>query len=68
MTDGVTQALAGLAEQIAAAATLDGEFVLRSGQVSHRYFDKYRFEGMPALLKRCRRCQCSRSRVCNMAR
>ncbi|MGR9276140.1 orotate phosphoribosyltransferase [Rhizobium leguminosarum] len=51
MTVGVTQALAGLAEQIAAAATLDGEFVLRSGQVSHRYFDKYRFEGMPALLK-----------------
>ncbi|ULJ73687.1 orotate phosphoribosyltransferase [Rhizobium gallicum] len=43
--------LAGLAEQIATAATLDGEFVLRSGQVSHRYFDKYRFEGVPVLLK-----------------
>lgn len=40
-----------LAEQMAAAATLEGEFTLRSGQVSHRYFDKYRFEGDPKLLK-----------------
>jgi orotate phosphoribosyltransferase len=42
---------AALARQIADIATLEGEFVLRSGQVSHRYFDKYRFEGTPALLK-----------------
>lgn len=27
-----------------------GEFVLRSGQVSDRYFDKYRFEAFPGLL------------------
>ena len=40
-----------LATQIAAIATLEGEFTLRSGQVSHRYFDKYRFEGHPALLR-----------------
>jgi len=40
-----------LAKQIAAIATLEGEFTLRSGQVSHHYFDKYRFEGSPALLR-----------------
>ncbi len=40
-----------LAQQMAAIATLEGEFTLRSGQVSHRYFDKYRFEGSPKLLK-----------------
>lgn len=40
-----------LAQQMAAIATLEGEFTLRSGQVSHRYFDKYRFEGAPNLLK-----------------
>jgi orotate phosphoribosyltransferase len=40
-----------LAKQIARIASLQGEFKLRSGQVSHRYFDKYRFEGSPALLK-----------------
>ncbi|MEF0944300.1 orotate phosphoribosyltransferase [Rhizobium sp. BR 362] len=40
-----------LARQIAEAATLRGEFLLRSGQTSERYFDKYRFEGIPSLLK-----------------
>ena len=40
-----------LAKQISAAATLEGEFTLRSGQVSRIYFDKYRFEGNPELLK-----------------
>ncbi len=40
-----------LAKQIAAIATLTGEFTLRSGQVAHTYFDKYRFEGDPALLR-----------------
>lgn len=43
--------LTDLARQIAAVATLEGEFRLRSGQVSRRYFDKYRFEGRPDLLR-----------------
>jgi orotate phosphoribosyltransferase len=30
---------------------LTGEFVLRSGQVSSEYFDKYLFEGQPDLLR-----------------
>jgi orotate phosphoribosyltransferase len=30
---------------------LTGEFVLRSGQVSPEYFDKYLFEGQPDLLR-----------------
>lgn len=42
---------AELAKQIAAISTLEGEFTLRSGQTSHHYFDKYRFEGNPALLR-----------------
>ena len=40
-----------LAKQIAAISSLDGEFTLRSGQVSNFYFDKYRFEGSPTLLR-----------------
>ena len=51
MTREMNPALVSLAREVAAVATLDGEFVLRSGQVSHCYFDKYRFEGTPALLK-----------------
>ena len=39
-----------LAQRIAAVSRLEGNFVLRSGQTSHRYFDKYRFEGRPELL------------------
>ncbi len=42
---------ADLARQIAGIATLEGQFVLRSGQVSNRYFDKYRFEGTPSILQ-----------------
>ena len=34
------------------AAHLTGEFTLRSGQVSHEYFDKYLFEGEPVMLRR----------------
>ena len=41
---------ASLPARVHAAAHLTGEFVLRSGQVSHEYFDKYRFEADPALL------------------
>src|SRR3546814_19734222 len=41
-----------LARDIAAVATLTGAFRLRSGQTSSTYFDKYRFESNPELLKR----------------
>ncbi len=41
-----------LARDIAAAATLTGTFLLRSGRTSSTYFDKYRFESNPGLLKR----------------
>lgn len=41
-----------LAADIDAACRLTGEFTLRSGQVSHEYFDKYLFEAQPALLDR----------------
>lgn len=40
-----------LAKKIYDIAHLTGEFKLRSGQVSNEYFDKYRFEAQPALLK-----------------
>jgi orotate phosphoribosyltransferase len=43
---------ATLARDLAAIATLRGEFRLRSGQIADTYFDKYRFEGDPALLRR----------------
>jgi orotate phosphoribosyltransferase len=39
-----------LGRRIYASAHLTGEFVLRSGQVTGEYFDKYRFEGDPVLL------------------
>jgi orotate phosphoribosyltransferase len=42
----------GLAADIDATCRLTGEFTLRSGQVSHEYFDKYLFESQPALLDR----------------
>lgn len=41
-----------LATDVHAVASLEGEFRLRSGQVSTTYFDKYRFEADPQLLKR----------------
>lgn len=41
---------AELARRIYEVAHLEGEFLLRSGQVSHEYFDKYRFESDPELL------------------
>ncbi len=40
-----------LAQKIYQVAHLKGEFKLRSGQISHEYFDKYRFEAQPELLK-----------------
>jgi orotate phosphoribosyltransferase len=41
-----------LARDINQVARLRGTFKLRSGQFSNEYFDKYRFESDPALLKR----------------
>jgi orotate phosphoribosyltransferase len=40
-----------LAGAIHATAHITGEFVLRSGVTSTEYFDKYRFEADPALLR-----------------
>jgi orotate phosphoribosyltransferase len=42
---------AELARRIHAAAHLTGTFTLRSGAVSNEYFDKYRFESDPTLLR-----------------
>lgn len=42
---------AELARRIYGRSHLTGEFTLRSGAVSHEYFDKYRFESDPALLR-----------------
>ncbi|RZT07384.1 orotate phosphoribosyltransferase [Kribbella sp. VKM Ac-2569] len=42
--------LTELGRRIYATAHLTGEFVLRSGQTTHEYFDKYRFEADPVLL------------------
>src|SRR5690348_3882104 len=42
---------AELAHRIYAASHLTGEFTLRSGVVSHEYFDKYLFEAEPELLR-----------------
>jgi orotate phosphoribosyltransferase len=41
-----------LASDVDACCRLTGEFTLRSGQVSHEYFDKYLFESDPVLLAR----------------
>jgi len=40
-----------LAVKIYEISHLIGEFKLRSGQVSNEYFDKYRFESKPQILK-----------------
>lgn len=42
---------AELAKKIYDVAYLTGSFKLRSGQTSHEYFDKYRFEAQPFLLR-----------------
>jgi orotate phosphoribosyltransferase len=41
---------ANLVRKIAAVSKLAGEFRLRSGQTSSRYFDKYQFESDPQIL------------------
>ncbi len=40
-----------LAKNIYQVCHLKGDFLLRSGQRSHEYFDKYRFESQPLILK-----------------
>jgi orotate phosphoribosyltransferase len=40
-----------LAHRVYAASHLTGTFTLRSGVVSHEYFDKYMFESDPELLR-----------------
>lgn len=40
-----------LIEQMKEIALLEGEFTLRSGKKSHWYFDKYRFEGIPQIMR-----------------
>ncbi len=40
-----------IACQIYQTAHITGEFLLRSGQTSNEYFDKYLFEGKPELLQ-----------------
>lgn len=42
---------ADLAKAIYETSHITGEFRLRSGQISHEYFDKYLFEANPVLLK-----------------
>lgn len=42
---------ASLAARVHERAHLTGDFVLRSGATSTQYFDKYRFEADPALLR-----------------
>ena len=41
-----------LGRDVVAASYLKGDFVLRSGKRSNRYFDKFLFETDPALLRR----------------
>lgn len=43
--------MSDLAARVYAAAHLEGEYTLRSGAVSNEYFDKYRFEADPDLLR-----------------
>ncbi|MFM2484335.1 orotate phosphoribosyltransferase [Celerinatantimonas yamalensis] len=39
-----------IAKRIREISEIKGQFVLRSGKISDRYFDKYRFEAEPKLL------------------
>jgi orotate phosphoribosyltransferase len=47
-----TDDLVSLARDLDDRCRLRGRFTLRSGQVSHEYLDKYRFESDPVLLQR----------------
>lgn len=48
----VTEDLRKLAASINSRCRIHGEFTLRSGLATDEYFDKYRFEGDPVLLRR----------------
>ncbi len=45
-----------LAYRIKAASEIHGQFTLRSGKISDTYFDKYRFESDPELLRDIANC------------
>jgi len=47
----LTKGREALARELVKASYLKGDFVLRSGRRSNRYFDKFLFETDPALLK-----------------
>jgi orotate phosphoribosyltransferase len=40
-----------LAQKVYEVSHLTGHFILRSGKTSNEYFDKYRFEAQPAILR-----------------
>jgi orotate phosphoribosyltransferase len=46
-----TMSLDELTQRVNSIARLTGTFTLRSGQIATEYFDKYRFEADPALLR-----------------
>jgi orotate phosphoribosyltransferase len=50
------QQLAQLGQDLVQVAYLRGQFVLRSGATSNYYFDKYRFETRPQVLRRLATC------------
>ncbi|MEZ4865165.1 MAG: phosphoribosyltransferase family protein [Caldilineaceae bacterium] len=50
-TDEAALERPALARRLYQLAHLQGEFRLRSGAISHEYFDKYRFEADPATLR-----------------
>lgn len=52
MRAGASGALKELGRELVKASYLKGDFVLRSGKRSNRYFDKFLFETQPQLLKR----------------
>ena len=47
-----------IAQEIYKAAHLQGKFLLRSGQYSNEYFDKYLFEANPELLRKMAKGMC----------
>ncbi len=47
-----------IAQEIYMAAHLEGKFLLRSGQYSNEYFDKYLFEANPELLRKMAKGMC----------
>ncbi len=47
-----------IAKEIYKQAHLEGKFLLRSGQFSNEYFDKYLFEANPSLLRKIAKGMC----------